>query len=265
MPEKLINQVSSRKNPKKIQLNNSKNTKNHRKKKPSRITLSHATVIPSNRRTVSILQYHRKDLEPSSTILRLTPHNTIILRKVIRHQPTQVVACTEMLSPNHPNLDPNRRLSTSFSPPHSSDRMGYDSRSGARTECTRGSITCWMSDAASREPDRLDLSTISWREAERSSIDWPGRKPSRDWNRFINRHRPSTPSPAPALSPSPRRARAIPYSFHPPSLPLARIRRCVDYAGGWILFEEERCSSWEEIIKEFGFRVFGDFFYLLER
>lgn len=137
-----------------------------------------------------------------------------------------------MLSPNHPNLDPNRRLSTSFSPPHSSDRMGYDSRSGARTECTRGSITCWMSDATSREPDRLDLSTISWREAERSSIDWPGRKPSRDWNRFINRHRPSTPSPAPALSPSPRRARAIPYSFHPPSLPLARIRRCVDYAGG---------------------------------
>lgn len=170
-----------------------------------------------------------------------------------------------MLSPNHPNLDPNRRLSTSFSPPHSSDRMGYDSRSGARTECTRGSITCWMSDATSREPDRLDLSTISWREAERSSIDWPGRKPSRDWNRFINRHRPSTPSPAPALSPSPRRARAIPYSFHPPSLPLARIRRCVDYAGGWILFEEERCSSWEEIIKEFGLRVFGDFFYLLER
>lgn len=55
-----------------------------------------------------------------------------------------------MLSPNHPNLDPNRRLSTSFSPPHSSDRMGYDSRSSARTECTRGSITCWMSDAANR-------------------------------------------------------------------------------------------------------------------
>lgn len=101
MPEKLINKsirLSSRKKSKKIQLNDptignpppSKIPKKeipkitNKQKKPSRITLSpNATVIPF----VPILQYHR-NAKGSQTILnqplRLTPHNTIILRKVIR-------------------------------------------------------------------------------------------------------------------------------------------------------------------------------------
>lgn len=128
-----------------------------------------------------------------------------------------------MLSPNHPNLDPNHRLSTSFSPPHSNDRMGYDRkedwRSDARTGCTRGSITCRVSDVAGREPDRLDLSTISWR---RGGLFL--RRGARSTGRGESRRATETVSSTATILPP---LRLLPL-FHPLLIVHARFPTCFD-------------------------------------
>lgn len=134
-----------------------------------------------------------------------------------------------MLSPNHPNLD-DPKLSTSFSPPHSSDRIGarFERRIGCTNRVDRSHVGCRMPRTANRIHSICRRSHGARRRGARST----GRGESRRATETVSSTATILPPLrlAPALSPSPRRARAILYLFRPPSLPsLARIRnRCVE-------------------------------------
>lgn len=216
---------------------NSKKKKEISTKRKNRKKKETNYIIPRNS-IRSILENISESREEFQSILDQAPLNTAqnTTLSYTKSNPNQHRWLRERCHPTTPDLDQPPTLHDSLLPIRAESNGIWSTKEGSvrftgftlddRSHVGR------MSRAANRIDDSISHGGEVALPAERSSIDWPGRKPSRDWNRFTATILP----PLRLLSRSFTLFHArLPLIFTPSSH--ACIRRCVELGGGEVFLE----------------------------